>query len=74
MFTFITLNDNGLREPNKRMSFLQWLSHLSVDIVCLQETHVSSCHEGDSWFSSYGFYVVSSPGSIHSCGSVILNR
>ena len=56
------------------MSFLQWLSHLSADIVCLQETHVSSCAEADSWFSSYGFLALSSPGSVHSCGSVILYR
>ena len=74
MFTFITVNVNGLRNPNKRMSFLQWLSHLSADFVCLQETHVSSCAEAVSWFSSYGFLVLSSPGSVHSCGSVILYR
>lgn len=74
MFNFITVNVNGLRDHNKRMSFLQWLSHLSADIVCLQETHVSSCAEADFWFSSYGFLALSSPGSIHSCGSVILYR
>lgn len=56
------------------MSFLQWLSHLSADVVCLQETHISSCAEADSWFSSYGFLALSSPGSVHSCGSVILYR
>jgi len=72
MFTFITVIVNGVRNPNKRMSFLQWMSHLSVDIVCLQETHVSSCAEADSWFSSYGSPVASSPGSIDSSGSVIL--
>lgn len=74
MFNFITVNVNGLRDHNKRMSFLQWLSHLSADIVCLQETHVSSCAEADFWFSSYGFLALPSPGSIHSCGSVILYR
>jgi len=72
--TFVTLNINGLRDANKRAGFLQWLSHLSASFVCLQETHVSSCAEAESWFSSYGFQVVSSPGSIHSCGTVVLYR
>lgn len=74
MASFLTINVNGLRDHNKRLSFLQWLSHLAVDFVCLQETHVSSCFECDSWFSSYGFLTVSSPGSTRSCGSVILYR
>lgn len=74
MASFLTINVNGLRDLNKRLSFLQWLSHLAVDFVCLQETHVSSCSECDAWFSSYGFLTVASPGSAHSCGSVILYR
>ncbi len=73
-FKFLTLNVNGLRDPNKRMSLLQWLSHLNVDFVLLQETHVSTCSECDSWFSPYGFLTVSSPGTTRSCGSVILYR
>ena len=67
MASFLTINVNGLRDHNKRLSFLHWLSHLAVDFVCLQETHVSSCSECDSWFSSYGFPVVSSPGTTRSC-------
>ena len=53
---------------------LQWLSHLVVDFVCLPETHVSSCSECFSWFSPYGFQSLASPGTAHSCGSVILYR
>ena len=56
------------------MSFLQCLGYLSVDVVCLQERHVSSCFECDLWFSSSGFSVVASPGPVHSCGSAILYR
>ena len=74
MTRFLTLNVNGLRDHNKRMSFLQWLSQLSVDFVCLQETHVSSESECSSWFSSFGFLSLASPGSAHSCGSVLLYR
>lgn len=65
MASFLTLNINGLRDPNKRLSFLQWLSHLSVDFVCLQETHILSCVECEAWFSSYGFMTFASPGSVH---------
>ena len=71
---FLTLNVNGLREANKRMAFLQWLSHLSVDFACLLETHVLSVEECSSWFSSSGFLTVCSPGSANSCGSVIIFR
>ena len=53
---------------------MQWLSHLCLDVVCLQETHVTSRAEAVSWFSPFGFLVVVAPGSPHSCGSVILYR
>ena len=72
MAFFLTFNVNGLRDPNKRMAFLQWLSNLAVDFVYLQETHFASSAECDSWFSSFGFLTVASPGSVHSCGTVIL--
>ena len=70
----ITLNANGLRLPNKRLSFLQWLSNLSASVVCLQEVHASTVSEVQSWFFSYGFQVVYSPGTALSCGSIILFR
>ena len=43
-------------------------------MVCLQETHATSCAECVSWFSSYGFLVLSTPGSVHSSGVAILFR
>ena len=70
----ITLNANGLRCANKRSSLMHWLSHLSASIICLQETHVSSVFEPESWFSSYDFQVACSPSSILSCGTVLLFR
>ena len=72
MASSLTLNINGLRDANKRMALPQWLSHLSLDFTCLQETHVTSVAKCISWFSSYGFLSAFSPGSAHSCGSVIL--
>ena len=74
MAAFLSLNVNGLRDPNKRVGLLQWLSHLSLDFVCLQETHILHVDEGKVWFSSYGFSCLVSPGTAHSCGSVILYR
>lgn len=74
MVAFLSLNVNGLRDVNKRIGLLQWLSHLSLDFVCLQETHILSVAEGKIWFSAYGFSCLVSPGTAHSCGSVILYR
>ena len=70
----ITLNVCDLRDDNKRLTFLQWLSHLSYDIVCLQETHVLSPFEANSWFSSFDFLSLVSPGLNRSCWTVILYR
>ena len=72
MARFSSLDVNGLRDVNKPMSLLQWLSHLNLDFVCLQETHVVSHSECLSWFSSYGFLTVASPGLVHSCGCYTL--
>ena len=74
MASFLSLNVNGLRDANKRAGLLQWLSHLSLDFVCLQEAHVLSPEECNSWFSSFGFLSLASPGSVHSRGCVILYR
>ena len=54
-FNFLTLNVNGIGDPIKRAGLLKWLSHLSCDFVCLQETHVIDAAEATSWFSSSGF-------------------
>lgn len=74
MAIFVSLNVNGLRDSNKRLSLLQWLSHIGADFVCLQQVHVVSCAEGQHWFSPFGFLVISSPGLSHLCGSVLLYR
>ena len=73
-FTLVTLNCNGLWETVKRLGLLQWLSHLSADVVCLQEAHVLSEDEGRTWFSSHGFLSVCAQGSSFSCGTVVIYR
>ena len=50
------------------------MSRFSADFVALQKTHAYSCQDCTSWFSPYGYYVVSSPGYAHSCGDALLFR
>ena len=71
---YITINVNGIWESPKRHAFLQWLDNLKPHFACLQETHVLSCAEATSWFPSSGFQAISSPGTNHSCGTIILYR
>ena len=74
--SMLTLNCNCIRDQSKRIGLVQWLRSLptNVDVVCLQETHCVSSTECLSWFSSSGFSSVVSPGSVHSCGNIILFR
>ena len=67
-----TLNIHGLRDVNKRMSFIQWLHFVDWDVLCLQESYVTSKDECGAWFSSAGYDSIVSPGSNRSRGSVIL--
>ena len=70
----ISVNVNGLRDEHRRLGFLQWLSHLSASVVCLQETHAVSFADLQSWFSRFGFLCAGSFGSVHSCGVAVLYR
>ena len=74
--SILSLNCNGIRDQSKRIGLVQWLRSLPlcVDVVCLQETHCHSTVECQSWFSSSGFCSVVSPGSVHSCGCIVLYR
>ena len=72
----LSLNVNGLRDPTKRGGLLHWLRAFPSlpDFVCLQETHYTSVAECSSWFLSSGYSFVSSPGSVKSCGCILLFR
>ena len=70
----MTLNVNGIRDFIKHAGLLQWLSHLSCDFVCLQETHLTDAAEATSRFSSSGFLDFTAPGTAHSRGQVLLYR
>ena len=71
---YVSINVNGIRESPKRHAFLHWLSNLRPHFVCLQETHILSCAEATSWFVSSGFQAISSLGTNHSCGTILLYR
>ena len=72
--SILSLNCNGLRDQSKRHGLPQWIRSISVsvDFVCLQEAHCLSAAECSLWFRSSGFLFSVSPGSSHSCGSIIL--
>ena len=74
--SILSLNCHGIRDQSKRSGLLQWLRSLpvSVDIVCLQETHCVSVAECSSWFRSSSFGSVVFRGSTHSCGCIVLFR
>lgn len=74
MAVFASLSVNDLRDTGKREVFLQWLSHFSVDFVSLEETHVVTPQECQSWFSAKGFSSLASVGSAYSCGSILLYK
>ena len=70
----ISANVNGLRDGDKRLGFLQWLSNLSPSVVCLQETHAVSNDDLLSWFSRFGYLCAGSFVTNHSRGVVVLYR
>ena len=75
-FTNLSLNVCGLRDADKPSGLVHWLRSLPsrTDFICLQETHCVTDQEACSWFSPTGYCVVSSCGSLRSCGCVILYR
>ena len=71
-FNFVSINViAGLRDVDKRLGFLQWLSHLVPTELCL---HCLSSSELLPWFSSYDYFCAASFASTHSCGVVVLYR
>ena len=74
--SIISLNIYGLRDVDKRRGVMQWLNSLPspVDVICLQEAHCLSEAECRSWFSSSGLTCLVAPGTVRSCGCIMLYR
>ena len=68
----LTLNVQGLRNPDNLDSFKQWLKCFNPALVCLQETHSISITEFASWFKNSTYDCVLSPGTNRSRGVGIL--
>ena len=70
-----TLNCNGLLNETNRNNIFRRLLILKVDIVFLQEIHLSNTDTFRRWADSIGYISFFSPGSNNnSCGVAILIR
>ena len=77
----LTLNIQGLRSLENRLTLIAWLNCFQPSIVCLQETHSTSEKEFSDWFSgtnpsttNTNYKCISSPGTARSRGVAILYR
>ena len=67
-----SINVNGIHERPKRIKVFHSLRAANCDIYLLQETHVSSVHDGRMWENEWGGRAIFSPGSHRSAGVGIL--
>ena len=63
-----SINVNGIHERQKRTQVFSSLRSANCDIYLLQETHVTSMHEGKLWESEWSGEAIFSPGSNRSAG------
>ena len=64
----VSINVNGIQERHKRSKVFSALRAENCYIYLLQETHVTSVHEGKLWESEWGGQAIFSPGSNRSAG------
>ena len=71
MIRLCTLNCNGLRKKNKRNCVFRYMKENKIDVVCIQESHVT---EADAcvWQKEWGGSLIFSQGSSASKGQLIL--
>ena len=70
--SLVTLNVNGIRNTTKRRRIFQFCRLLRVDVILLQETHISCESDVHLWSFEWGGGLFASFGSEKSCGTVIL--
>ena len=71
MYKIISLNVRWLNGSRKRTQAFRWLHQQKSDIIFLQETY-SSLYAIGRWEAEWGGKIVSSHGSSHSRGVMIL--
>ena len=70
-YKLLTLNVRGLNKSRKRRQLFRWLHQQQSDVTFLQETY-SSFQTIKMWEAEWGGKMVSSHGSTHSRGVMIL--
>ena len=71
MYKIISHNVRGLNGSRKRRQVFRWLYQQNSDIILLQETYSSPDAIG-RWEAEWGGKIISSHGSTHSRGVMIL--
>ena len=73
--SIISINVNGLRDPDKRAGLIQWLHALPrLMLSVCKNVIVFTMEECTLWFPSSGLFCAVSPGSNHSCGCIVFLR
>ena len=73
MLTFLTINANGLHDDSKWQQFWQEIVH--VDVICVQEMHLTPSQEYAFWLHAPGFDFFFEHGESNSAGVlVVVNR
>ena len=67
----VSLNTRGIKNKLKRISLFTFLKNKKYDIICLQETHVTSS-DVDMWKKQWGGEIFYHQGTNHSKGEMIL--
>ena len=73
MYKLLALNVRGLNSSRKRRQVFRWLHQQQSDIIFLQETY-SSPESIKRWETEWVGKIVSSHGSSHSRGVMILSK
>ena len=68
----VTFNARGLKNNRKRHSVFNSLKTGNYDVICLQETHISTNKEALLWELQWGGKLFYSFGTCHSQGQIIL--
>ena len=68
----VTFNVRGLKNKRKRLSVFKSLKAEKYDVVCLQETYITTNQEAHTWELQWGGKLFYSLGTCHSRGQIIL--
>ena len=70
--SLISLNVNGIRDKEKRLTLFKWLQEKNTDLCLLQETHGECIEDVNMWCNEWGGTIYSAFGSNMSRGVAIM--